>query len=538
MAVSIYITFDENSQSVTSNKTNVTAAVVAKWTGGSFNLNKKSGWLKINGTSYSFTNSFNDKQTTSGTKVLFTKTVDIVHDNDGTKEDVPVSASYTSGVSSGTVTASMLVDLTTIDRESTLGASDANIGSKSTIVVDRKNKDFTHSIAYKFGSLTGYIKADGSLSTTEVKLTAVSISWTVPTTFYGQIPKAKTGTCTLTIKTYSGNTQIGAAKTDTLTVTAAQALCAPIVSGTVADINDATVALTGDDSKLVRYMSVAYCAITATAKNSATIASKKIAGVAVTDDATEISGIRTSSVDFYAKDSRGYESAVSVPVELVPYIVLTNKASGARDDPTSGNVTLTVKGNYYNGSFGAEDNALSIRYSIDGSDPIEATPTINGNTYSATLALTGLDYQSAFEISVTVSDKLDSKTEIVSIGKGVPIYYHNENKFVFCVPVSMADTIKTGILKITPTAADTPTVGEVVFDTPFPGAPIVSLTAVSSVPGTQLKGISLLGVTTTGFKAYLTRSNLVETWIHWQAIYQPEVSAAAVMLADESDYLG
>lgn len=538
MAISIYLTSEEKSQSVTGNKTSLIVSVVAKWTGGSFNLNKKSGWLKINGTPYSFTNSFNDNQTTAGTKTLFTKTVEIVHDDDGTKENVPVSASYTSGVSSGTVTASMYVDLTPIDRESTVGASDANIGSKSTIVVDRKNTSFTHSIAYKFGSLTGYIKADGSISTTEVKITAVSISWTVPTTFYAQIPKAKSGTCTLTIKTYSGNTQIGTAQTDTLTVTAAQSLCTPTVSGTVADINDATVALTGDDSKFVRYMSIAYCTIEATANNSATISAKKIGGAAVTGTTREISGIRTDTVDFYAKDSRGYENTISVPVELVPYIVLTNKASGTRDDPTSGNATLTIKGNYYNGSFGAEDNALTIQYSIDGGDTVEVTPIIEGNTYSATVALSGLDYQSSFEITVTVSDKLDSKTEIVSIGKGVPIYYHNENKFVFCVPVSMADTIKTGILKITPSAVDTPTVGEVVFDTPFPGAPIVSLTAVSSVPGTQLKGISLLGVTATGFKVYLTRSNLVETWIHWQAIYQPEVSAAAVMLADESDYLG
>lgn len=532
MAISIYLTYKENSQSVTGNKTNVTVSVVAQWTYGSYNLNKKPGWLKINGTKYAFTNSFNDGQTTSGSKTLFTKTVDIPHDDDGTKEDMVISASYTSGVSSGTVTASTMVDLTPIARESTVGASDANIGSKSTIVVTRRSSAYTHSIAYKFGTLTGYIKADGSVSTTEVKLTAVSISWTVPTAFYAQIPKAKSGTCTLTIRTYSGNTQIGTAQTDTLTVTAARSLCTPTVSGTVVDIDDATVALTGDDSKLVRYMSTALCTIAATAKNSATIVQRKIGGTVVSGTTREISGFQAESVVFYTKDSRGYENTATVAVELIPYIVLTNRSSGARDDPTSGNATLKIKGNYYNGSFGAEDNALTIQYSIDGGDPVEVTPAIDGNTYSATVALSGLDYQSSFEIAVTVSDKLDSKTETVSIGKGVPIYYHNGSKFVFCVPVSMVDTLKAGAVTITPSEADTPTKADVVFDTPFPGVPIVTATPMTSAPGTVVSGVGIRNITKTGFEVYLTRSNIVETGIQWIAMYQPEISAAVAMLTD------
>ena len=522
MAVSIYTSYTENSQSVTGNKTNITVKVVAQWSGGSYNLNKKPGWLKIDGVQYSFSNSFNDSRTTSGSKVLFSKTVDIVHNDDGTKKKMPISASYTSGVSSGTVSASELVDLTPIDRESTVGASDANIGSKSTVVITRRNSKSTHSISFKFGNLSGYLTAAGGISVEEVKLSVLSIAFLIPMDFYAQIPKAKSGTCTLTIKTYIGDTQIGTAKTDTFTVTAAKTLCAPSVSGSVVDVNDATIALTGDDTTLVRYMSTALCTISATAKNSASVASKKIGGATVTGNTREIDGIQSNTIAFYAKDSRGYDTTVSVDVHMVPYIALTNKSSGARDDPTSGNVTVAVKGNYYNGSFGAMANSLHIRYSVNGGDPVEVSPEMSGNTYSAIIHITDLDYRESFDISVTVSDLLDSKTETVHIGKGIPTHYWNENKFVFCVPSIMPDTIKTGIIKITPDAADTPTMGNVVFDNPFPGSPVVVLTPVTSVPGTQVKGCGVTAVTQNGFSVYLTRSNMVETWIHWIAVYQPE----------------
>ena len=434
MAVSISISYKENSQSVTGNKTNVTVEVVASWTYGSYNLNKKPGWVEINGTRYNFTNSFNDNRTTSGSKVLFSKTVDITHNGDGTKKKMPIKASYTSGVSSGTVTASTTVDLTPIARESTVGASDANIGSKSAVVITRNSNDFTHSVAFKFGSLTGYLTAAGGISDTEVKLTALSIAWLIPTEFYAQIPKAKTGTCTLTIRTYLGDAQIGAAKTDTFTVTAAKSLCAPSVSGTVVDINDVTVALTGDDTKLVRYMSTALCTISASAKNSASIAERKIGGVAVSKTSRQIDGIQTDSVAFYVKDSRGYDSTATVKATMVPYIMLTSKASGVRNGPTTGKATLTVKGNFFNGSFGAGDNALTIQYRINGGDPVSVAPKISGNTYSASAALSDLDYQESFDIEVTVSDKLDSRMEMVSIGRGIPTHYWNKNRFVFCVP--------------------------------------------------------------------------------------------------------
>lgn len=363
----------------------------------------------------------------------------ITHNNDGSRR---VAMKMEAGIYTWAINkdGSATFDLDTIPRASTIGAADANIGSNTTIVVNRKSTAYTHSIAYKFGSLSGYVTADGKTSSSESKYSATTISFAIPTSFYAQIPNAKTGTCTLTIKTYSGSTQIGDAQTCTLTITAPQAACAPSVSGAVVDSNDATIALTGDDSKLVRYYSTAMCTITAKAKNSATISAKKIGGAAVSGDTRSIQNVEQNTVSFYAKDSRGYEATANVGFTLIPYVLLTNNSSGQRTDPTSGNAKLTIKGDFFNGSFGSVDNALSVKYRIataGGSygDYVDVEPAKNGNSYSATVPLSGLDYESEYTIQIVAADKLASVTKTVTIRRGIPVFDWGENDFEFHVPV-------------------------------------------------------------------------------------------------------
>lgn len=369
----------------------------------------------------------------------------ITHNNDGSRR---VAMKIEAGIYVWAINkdGSATFDLDTIPRASTIGAADANIGSNTTIVVNRKSTAYTHSIAYKFGSLSGYITADGKISNSESKYSATTISFAIPTSFYAQIPNAKTGTCTLTIKTYSGSTQIGDPQTCAFTVTAPQSVCAPSVSGTVIDSNDATIALTGDDSKLVRYYSTALCTITATAKNSASITDKKIGGAAVSGDTRSIQNVEQNTVSFYAKDSRGYEATANVEFTLIPYVLLTNNSSGQRTDPTSGNAKLAIKGDFYSGSFGAVGNALSVKYRIAPSggsygDYVDVTPTTTGDSYSATVPLSGLDYESEYTIQIVAADKLASVTKTVTIRRGIPVFDWGENGFAFHVPVYMGGNL-------------------------------------------------------------------------------------------------
>lgn len=467
-------------------------------------------------------------------------TTTISHNTDGSKElSVAFSidmakAPYTPGPISVT---GKSITLTPIPRASTIGATDANIGATSMIAVNRKSSGYTHSIAYTFGALSGYITASGGVSTTESKFTNTSIAFNVPTSFYAQIPNAKSGTCTLTIKTYSGTTRIGDAQTCTFTSTAAEANCKPTVSGVVVDSNDVTKALTGDDSKLVRYYSTALCTITATAKNSATIRSKTIGGTAVSGTTRSIPNVESGNVVFEAKDSRGYSASDTVNATMVSYVKLTNNATGTRTDPTSGNATLTIKGNYYNGSFGAVDNALEIKYRIGDGEYVTVTPTISGNTYTAEAYLSGLDYTQAYKLDVVVTDKLEIVAKNVTIGKGIPVFDWGDNDMDIHVPLTVGDAvtldntltvggiisapklIQCGEILITPSAPNTPTSGTVTFYTPFPGTPIVIATPFSSVPGTKMFGVSVHHVSSTGCNIWITREDIVTTKVYWAAIY-------------------
>lgn len=376
---------------------------------------------------------------------IATVSATVPHNTDGSKT-VAVYA-YIQGPSGTTLSGksssgTSYAMLSSIPRASTIGATDANIGSTSVIAVTKMASNYTHSIAYAFGALSGYVGLDGQVSAAEVKLSASSLSLAIPTAWYAQIPNAKSGVCTLTCKTYSGDTQIGSPTTTTFTATAAESQCVPIVSGTVTDINAATVALTGNASKLIRYMSEAKLTITATAQNSASIASKTVAGYVPVSDLVVIAAVDASSFVFAATDSRGYSTRTVVAATIVNYVRLTNNATIKRSDATSGKAVLTLSGSYFSGNFGAAANELTVKYRIKVKGGayggyVTASPIISAAGYSQNVELTGLTYTSEWVVEVMVSDKLMSKTIEVAIGKGIPIANWGEDFWRFNVPLQM-----------------------------------------------------------------------------------------------------
>lgn len=208
MAVSISLSITQNSQNLTNNTSNVTVKTTAKWTYGSWNATGKcTGSMTIDGTKYNFSGiTFNTSQTTSGSKVIMTKTVDIPHNADGTKT-LACSASFNTRVSSGTVSASASKTLTTIARASqpsciTFPNNTQNvgdIGSTFTIHTNRNSDKFTHYVYCKWGNKTVEIGTN----------VTNNVSWTIPMNFIEDIPSATSGFGTIYVDTYNGSTKIG-----------------------------------------------------------------------------------------------------------------------------------------------------------------------------------------------------------------------------------------------------------------------------------------------------------------------------------------
>ena len=315
------------------------------------------------------------------------------------------------------------------------GASDAYIGSNSTIVLSTTQKDLLYSVAYSFGELTGYIQADGSLSPSEIKFSSTVISFPVPDVFYSQIPDRKEGTCTLFITTYRGTTAANRG-TAHFRVMADPTVCAPLIAATVQDVDENTLAVTGNEDRLLRFASDARCHVAAEGQKWATIASVTVNGLPIVEDLT-IPDTETGTYTFAATDSRGYTTRLTVEKEFVPYVKLSCNPTIRRTAPTTGEAELTMTGNCWQGDFGVAENRLTGRWRCSGEEAWQefAIPIAEDHTYEAILLLEGFDYTRSYLLEVQVQDLLQTVSATTTLQRGLPVFDWGENYFNFHVPV-------------------------------------------------------------------------------------------------------
>lgn len=365
---------------------------------------------------------------------------EVIFHNDKGEAEVTVKTWMNTHISAGIVELSQTLKLDPIPQASTVVASDGVIGGISRLAVTRKNGESSHTIAWQFGQLGGYLDAAGQICENPVKLFAESLDFSLPESFYSQIPHAKSGICTLTVCTYSGGNPVGEPQRAEFTVSVAEEGCIPGVSGKVTDINPATLALTGDENDLIRYHSTACCTIFAEANNFAQILEKKIQGREA-EDSLCFENTETGQFLLQAADSRGFTGTCTLQARLVPYIPLSCLALAERDGPASGEAILSVSGLFYNGSFGTAENELKLSYSIDGVNFIPASAEISDCAYSAQVRLTDMDYTRLHTITVRAEDCLGVVEKQVVLKKGVPTFDWGENDFAFHVPVQMDSSL-------------------------------------------------------------------------------------------------
>lgn len=307
---SVKLSWSLSSQSVENNQSTLSWSITG--------AGSASGWVMtggfkavINGTTVYSTSTDTRIQLYNGTSVA-SGTTKIIHNADGTKSfSLSIEAGvYTYAVS---VTASGTHTLDTIPRASTVSATNANMGSASTITITRASSSFTHTLTYSFGSTTGTIVS---------KTTSTSVSWTPALTLANQIPNAVSGTCTITCDTYNGSTKIGS-KTCTLTLTVPTSVKPTMTSVTATrvdgDVPAAWAIYVQNKSKATVKINGAAGAY------GSTISSYSISGGGYSSTASSFTtGFLTSSgtITFTAKvtDSRGRVSdAKTVRISVIAY---------------------------------------------------------------------------------------------------------------------------------------------------------------------------------------------------------------------------
>ena len=349
----------------------------------------------------------------------------IAHNPDGSKSFTVSGFSGWIYESGNTYASSQTFTLPTIPRASSVSCSTTNIGSNATITISRASSSFTHTLSYAFGSLTGTIAT---------KTSSTSVSWTIPTTFYAQIPNSKSGTGTITCDTYNGSTLIGS-KSTSFTATVSESASKPTLSPTVVDNNSTTTALTGDSSKFIKYYSNAAVATGAQARNSATLKSQNITcgAKSISSASGTINSVESGSFTFSATDSRGYTTIQTVNKTLIDYIKLTCSLN-AGAPTTAGVATLKISGNYWDGTFGAIANTLTVqyRYKAQGGSYgswTTVSATKSSNTYNATATISGLDYRTTYVFQARAVDKLATVNTDEQARRTTPIFDWSKNDF-------------------------------------------------------------------------------------------------------------
>lgn len=190
----------ESNVSVINNTSNVTVKLSIH-SDTSYNLYSPSGAVTINGTSYSFTHTFDTNQTT----LLFSKTVTIKHANDGTAS-VTVSAWFDTEISAGTIYANKTKQLTKIVRGAeavSINTSSAVLGQTTlTVTIQKRAMGFEY---YKYMEANGKTYTYGLYGSGTGQETW---SWTPPLSLSSLSPNSASFTMRIGVLTKQNGSEV------------------------------------------------------------------------------------------------------------------------------------------------------------------------------------------------------------------------------------------------------------------------------------------------------------------------------------------
>ena len=218
----------------------------------------------------------------------------------------------------------------------------------------------------------------------------------------------------------------------------------PTLNPTVTDSNSTTKNLTGNSSKLIRYHSNATVTFNDAVYKYATLKSRKVTcgNKSLTANGT-INGVESGTFEFTVVDSRGNTATKTITPTFVNYIKLTCDLQNALPD-ANGNMAVHVSGNYFNGSFGSRSNSLKVYYrykTLGGTfeNWRSITTKSSGNTYTADVTVSGLNYRSSYVFEAYAADSLETVySESITV-KASPVFDWGEDDFAFHVPVAMQE---------------------------------------------------------------------------------------------------
>ena len=148
--------------------------------------------------------------------------------------------------------------------------------------------------------------------------------------------------------------------------------------------------------------------------------------------------------DFGAIDTRSRKGTKRITLTAIDYRSPTITIDDVSIS-TSGVATISISGTWFNGSFGATANTLTVqyRYKSSSSSSWGSWTTISNvtknsdGTYSATATKSGLTYTDTYNFEAKVIDKINTVSSKEYTGKSLPVFDWSKDDFNFNVPVSV-----------------------------------------------------------------------------------------------------
>lgn len=218
----------------------------------------------------------------------------------------------------------------------------------------------------------------------------------------------------------------------------------PSITATIIDVNPDTIALTGDESVLIRYRSNAQATMRVTVYGEAVLNEDmciiRNGGDTGYGKSYTFNNVESQTFVFSAEDSQGRIGTKTVNVSMIPYFEPTCYMSNNKPN-ADGSMRLECYGDFYNGSFGARSNTLTAKYRYKKSGGSfgswkSMTVSKSGNTYTAYANLTGLDYKTSYSFEVQAEDELTIAGGSESGVSSLPVFHWGSTDFDFEVPVS------------------------------------------------------------------------------------------------------
>lgn len=403
----------------------------------SLNIASRTNTCSVGGVSQGYTSgTINQK---GGSVLLGTTVHRVSHDADGTKtaqlsDTFNINATI-DGKKVGSITASGSITLDRIARNATIVTANDFTDETNPTLTYSNPSSFSCDVSIEFagGSITRAGAASGSGGSYTMQLTDSE-----RTTLRNASKDSPTLKVTYVLKTTIDGTAYYSRADRKMNVVDAAPELGPV---SYEDTNAATVAVTGDKSRIIQNHSVLTVTVpTATAKKGATIASYAIAFGGLTKTVTAAGAVSLGAVDVSysqaltvtAKDSRGFTVSKSVKVTVDDYSAPTAVIDLQRlnnFEPTT-YVTANSRYSYLNGK-----NAVTIAAKFKKvSDSSYGAPIELEDSIQSTVTC---DMDSAYDFVVTVADKLESTEYNLALGKGIPAFFIDTKKSsvgVNCLP--------------------------------------------------------------------------------------------------------